>query len=186
MVEQSKVIRLVEYLTRLAQLRTRIIRNVSEFQNVLWIKDIPKQQECFTQAWGPDEDFDKEQLQIVEKIRTASGVLVQGPPGTGKSHTIANLICHLLATGQRTLITAKTPRALQVLGGLLPDEVRPLCINLLGGGLEEKRSSESSVGGILGKDGGWNADRAASEIKNLTHWELTRERKTLLPIPPLA
>ena len=44
MVEPSKVIRLVEYLTRLAQLRTRIIRNVSEFQNVLWIKDIPKQQ----------------------------------------------------------------------------------------------------------------------------------------------
>jgi len=53
-----------------------------------------------------------EQRRIVGKIRVASGVLVQGPPGTGKSHTIANLICHLLATGQRTLITAKTPRAL--------------------------------------------------------------------------
>ena len=58
-----------------------------------------------------------EQRRIVDKIRAASGVLVQGPPGTGKSHTIANLICHLLATGQRTLITAKTPRALQVLMG---------------------------------------------------------------------
>ncbi len=81
-----------------------------------------------------------EQRRIVDKIRTASGVLVQGPPGTGKSHTIANLICHLLATGQRTLITAKTPRALQVLEGLVPDELRPLCINLLGSGLEERRS----------------------------------------------
>ena len=108
-----------------------------------------------------------EQRRIVDKIRAASGVLVQGPPGTGKSHTIANLICHLLATGQRTLITAKTPRALQVLEGLVPDELRPLCINLLGSGLEERRSLESSVGGILRKNEEWNEDRAKSERAEL-------------------
>ena len=100
-----------------------------------------------------------EQRRIVDKIRAASGVLVQGPPGTGKSHTIANLICHLLATGQRTLITAKTPRALQVLERLVPDELCPLCINLLGSGLDERRSLESSVGGILRKNEEWNEDR---------------------------
>ncbi|HSW38344.1 MAG TPA: AAA domain-containing protein [Acidobacteriota bacterium] len=108
-----------------------------------------------------------EQRRIVDKIRAASGVLVQGPPGTGKSHTIANLICHLLATGQRTLITAKTPRALQVLEGLVPDELRPLCINLLGSGLEERRSLESSVGGILRKNEEWNEDRAKYERREL-------------------
>ena len=108
-----------------------------------------------------------EQRRIVDKIRAASGVLVQGPPGTGKSHTIANLICHLLATGQRTLITAKTPRALQVLEGLLPDELRPLCINLLGSGLEERRSLESSVGGILRKNDEWNEERAEQERTEL-------------------
>ena len=97
-----------------------------------------------------------EQRRIVETIRAASGVLVQGPPGTGKSHTIANLICHLLATGQRTLITAKTPRALQVLERLVPEELRPLCVNLLGSGLEERRSLETSVGGILQKNGEWS------------------------------
>lgn len=102
----------------------------------------------------------EEQRRIVGKIRTASGVLVQGPPGTGKSHTIANLICHLLATGQRTLITAKTPRALQVLEGLVPPELRPLCINLLGSGIEERRSLEFSVGGILRTNDEWNEDRA--------------------------
>jgi very-short-patch-repair endonuclease len=118
------------------------------------------------------------QRSIVEKIRVASGVLVQGPPGTGKSHTIANLICHLLATGQRILITAKTPRALQVLmgrvsedgkdeEGLVPEELRPLCINLLGSGPEEKRSLESSVGGILRKNAEWNEDRATGERKGL-------------------
>ena len=108
-----------------------------------------------------------EQRRIVDKIRAASGVLVQGPPGTGKSHTIANLICHLLATGQRTLITAKTPRALQVLEELVPDELRPLCINLLGSGLEERRSLESSVGGILRKNEEWNEDRAKQERTEL-------------------
>ncbi|HNS22310.1 MAG TPA: AAA domain-containing protein [Sedimentisphaerales bacterium] len=109
----------------------------------------------------------EDQRRIVDALRGASGVLVQGPPGTGKSHTIANLVCHLLATGQRTLITAKTPRALQVLEELLPKELRPLCINLLGTGLEEKRSLESSVGGILRKNEKWNERRAAEERKHL-------------------
>ena len=27
---------------------------------MLWIKDIPEQNECFTQAWGPNEDFDSD------------------------------------------------------------------------------------------------------------------------------
>lgn len=108
-----------------------------------------------------------EQRRIVDKFRASSGVLVQGPPGTGKSHTIANLICHLLATGQRTLITAKTPRALQVLEGLVPDELRPLCINLLGSGHEERRSLESSVGGILRENEEWNEDRVKQERTEL-------------------
>jgi len=49
------------------------------------------------------------------------------------------------------LITAKTPRALKVLERLVPEELRPLCINLLGSGPEERRSLESSVDGILRK-----------------------------------
>ena len=109
----------------------------------------------------------EEQRRIVDKIRTATGILVQGPPGTGKSHTIANLICHLLATGQRILVTAKTPRALQVLKELVPEELRPLCINLLGSGLEERQSLESSVGGILRKNEEWNEVRADNERADL-------------------
>ncbi|MCJ7561141.1 AAA domain-containing protein, partial [Candidatus Bathyarchaeota archaeon] len=96
--------------------------------------------------------FNEEQRRIIEKIRSSDGVLVQGPPGTGKSHTIANLICHLLATGKRILITAKTPRALKVLEGHLPEEIRPLCINLLGSGIEERKALESSVNSILQKN----------------------------------
>ncbi|MEW5923119.1 MAG: AAA domain-containing protein [Candidatus Zixiibacteriota bacterium] len=109
----------------------------------------------------------EEQRRIVDKIQSSNGVLVQGPPGTGKSHTIANLICHLLATGQRMLITAKTPRALQVLEGLMPEELRPLCINLLGSGLEEKRSLESSISGILRERENWNEKKAADNLRML-------------------
>jgi very-short-patch-repair endonuclease len=96
--------------------------------------------------------FNEEQRRIIEKIRSSNGVLVQGPPGTGKSHTIANLICHLLATGKRILITAKTPRALKVLEGHVPPEIRPLCINLLGSGIEERKALETSVNSILQKN----------------------------------
>jgi very-short-patch-repair endonuclease len=96
--------------------------------------------------------FNEEQRRIIEKIRSSSGVLVQGPPGTGKSHTIANLICHLLATGKRILITAKTPRALKVLEGHVPPEIRPLCISLLGSGIEERKALETSVNAILQKN----------------------------------
>lgn len=90
-----------------------------------------------------------EQRRIIHTLAKQNGVLVQGPPGTGKSHTIANLICHLLATGKRVLVTAKTSRALQVLHDKLPSEIKPLCINLLGQGTEERESLEKSVTGIL-------------------------------------
>ncbi len=122
-----------------------------------------------------------EQRQIVHKLRRSRGVLVQGPPGTGKSHTIANLICHLLATGQRVLITAKTPRALQVLEGHIPEKLRPLCINLLGAGSDERRSLEASVSGILRKNEEWQASRAEREKADLeAQIKITRSGKSAL------
>lgn len=133
-----------------------------------WGKDHPEEQNVtFDGEIFFPKPSNEEQRRIVDKIWSASGVLVQGPPGTGKSHTIANLICHLLATGHRILVTAKTPRALQVLERLIPHDVRPLCINLLGSGHSERRSLESSVGGILRTYEEWNEDRAKQEQKEL-------------------
>ena len=134
----------------------------------------------------PDEVFfpkplNDEQYRIVEKIRSANGVLVQGPPGTGKSHTIANLICHLLATGQRMLVTAKTPRALEVLEGLLPLKLRPLCINLLGHGARERKALESSVRGILSDGGKWDERDAERRRKDIeADRRILREKKIKL------
>lgn len=93
----------------------------------------------------------EEQRRILGALNHPLGALVQGPPGTGKSHTIANLVCHLLATGNRVLITAQTPRALDVLREKLPSEIRPLAVSLLGAGADEQRSLEDSVQGIAGR-----------------------------------
>jgi hypothetical protein len=41
-------------------------------------------------------------------------VRVEGPPGTGKSLTIANLACHIAATGRSVLITSQKDKALEV------------------------------------------------------------------------
>jgi len=72
------------------------------------------------------------QREIAGRLAGRQGVLVQGPPGTGKSYTIANLICHLLATGKRLLVTSHTARALRVLKKYIPREFAPLCVSLLG------------------------------------------------------
>ena len=154
----------------LAEVRTETDRKNDNVQNNTKI-------EFDGEVFFPKPSND-EQRRIVDEIRSASGVLVQGPPGTGKSHTIANLICHLLATGQRTLITAKTPRALQVLEGLIPEELRHLCINLLGSGPEERRSLESSVQGILNQNGAWKEEQAKRDRARLkTDLKKLREEK---------
>jgi very-short-patch-repair endonuclease len=97
----------------------------------------------------------EEQRQIVYRLQTQPCVLVKGPPGTGKSHTIANLICHLLANGERVLVTAHAPKALAVLRGLLPDDIRDLCVTALGSSRDDQRLLEESVRGILRRKNEW-------------------------------
>ena len=74
----------------------------------------------------------EEQRKIIKKLSYNHQVVVQGPPGTGKTHSIANLICHFLATGQKILVTSQTDRALKVLRDKIPKKVQPLCIEILG------------------------------------------------------
>ena len=61
------------------------------------------------------KEANQEQFRIAQRLNQHGSVLVQGPPGTGKSHTIANLIGHLLAHGQSVLVTSHTTKALRVL-----------------------------------------------------------------------
>ncbi len=103
----------------------------------------------------------EEQRQIVQRLQTDPCVLVKGPPGTGKSHTIINLICHLLARGDRVLVTAHAAKALTVLRNLLPQDVRDLCVTALGSSHEDQRLLEESIRGILRHRNEWPGPEAA-------------------------
>lgn len=72
--------------------------------------------------------YNDDQMEIIRRLEEVNtdGVLVQGPPGTGKTHSIANIICHYLATKRRVLVTAKTPEALTALQEKLPEGIRDL------------------------------------------------------------
>lgn len=98
----------------------------------------------------------RDQREIIARLRRHRGILVQGPPGTGKSHTIANLVCHLLAEGKRVLVTSETPRALRVLKDKIPAALQPLCVSNLGGDADSFRELESCVNGITRRHAGWN------------------------------
>ncbi len=123
----------------------------------------------------------REQRQIVKAITGRRGVLVQGPPGTGKSHTIANLVCHLLATGKRVLITAETGRALKVLKEKLPPDIQPLCVSLLGQGGDAFAELNASVQGITSRFATWSPGAYDSRIAEV-NGELASTRRSLAKI----
>ncbi len=120
----------------------------------------------------------REQRRIVEAIDKQRGVLVQGPPGTGKSHTIANLVCHLLATGKRVLITAETARALQVLKDKLPGEIQPLCVSLLGQGGDAFAELNTAVQGITTRQAAYSPGAYDDRIAEIDS-DLDRDRSDL-------
>lgn len=91
------------------------------------------------------------QEQIALRLEQSGTVLVQGPPGTGKTHTIANLIGHLLAQGKRVLITAQTTKALRVLREKVTPALQPLCVSVLDSDLESRAELVHSVNGIVSK-----------------------------------
>ena len=122
-----------------------------------------------------------EQQRIVQAINRQRGVLVQGPPGTGKSHTIANLVCHLLASGKRVLITAETGRALKVLKEKLPEDMQPLCVSLLGQGGDAFAELNSAVQSITSRFAAWSPGAYDERIAEVDQ-ELDSERRSLAKI----
>lgn len=87
----------------------------------------------------------REQLEIAKQLARRDCVLVQGPPGTGKTHTIANLLGHLLAQGKRVLVTAHTPKALRVLRQKVVEPLQPLCISVLHNDKQSQEELQTSV-----------------------------------------
>ena len=124
--------------------------------------------------------YNEEQITIVRCLERAPGITVQGPPGTGKTHTIANIICHYLATGRRVLVTSRGEPALQVLQSKIPEEVQPLTVALLASDREGMRQFQNSIRAIQHQVSQLNPGETRTAIANLqssidrAHTELTK------------
>ncbi|WP_054971092.1 AAA domain-containing protein [Alicyclobacillus ferrooxydans] len=94
------------------------------------------------------KEANAEQLQIALRLEANGAVLVQGPPGTGKTHTIANLLGHLLAQGKSVLVTSHTAKALRVLRSQVVKPLQPLCVSVLENDSDSRKQMENSVDAI--------------------------------------
>lgn len=141
-----------------------------------------------SQAFSPQEIYfplpaNKEQRQIVNYLGRGKGVRVQGPPGTGKSHTITNLICHLLASGQRVLVTSETERALRSLRSKFigsAERLSDLAVILLGNDATSLKELEKSISAIHTKKEHWSdSDSDGAVTIYESNLKEIRERKRI-------
>ncbi|MCY3801528.1 MAG: AAA domain-containing protein [Chloroflexi bacterium] len=116
-----------------------------------------------------------EQARIVRQLESHGAVMVQGPPGTGKTHTIANLIGHLLAKGKRVLVTSHTAKALERVREVIVEDLQPLAVSAVGRDTTERAQLEHSVREITNR----LASDDASVLKKKAR-RLERRRDRLL------
>jgi very-short-patch-repair endonuclease len=108
-----------------------------------------------------------EQEAVARRLADHRGVTVQGPPGTGKTHTIANLISHLVGHGQRVLVTSQKEQALAVLREKIPDSIRDLSVAVLGSSTSSLAQLDQSVQAIYEQAVGLDRGPARARIKEL-------------------
>ncbi|MEO7719510.1 MAG: DUF3320 domain-containing protein [Capsulimonas sp.] len=118
-----------------------------------------------------------EQIEIASRLERHGCVLVQGPPGTGKTHTIANLIGHLLAQGKSVLVTSQKANALKVVRDQVVEQLQPLCVSVTGSDTESRSQLESSVESIIERLGRSEATQLDAEAE-----QLASRRKSLIQI----
>jgi very-short-patch-repair endonuclease len=117
----------------------------------------------------------QEQLRIARRLEQHGCVLVQGPPGTGKTHTIANLVGHLLSQGKSVLITSHTDKALRVVRQQVVEQLQPLCVSVLASENDSREQLKQSVTSILDRLSQDDADKLDVRVG-----ELAQRRTTLL------
>ena len=76
MSQNEKIVRLIQYLLRMATLRSKLIRDIGNYEKSLWISSVPNEQGCFTQAWGSDEEHESDEWIVVKNPPQVSGLLL--------------------------------------------------------------------------------------------------------------
>lgn len=131
----------------------------------------------------------EEQKEIARRLAQHFGVAVQGPPGTGKSHTIVNLLAHLLAHGKRVLVTSQTDRALRVLGEMIRQrlpELAPLCVPQMASTAHATAELQEALAAIYEKLAAFEETAAESALQKAEvelqacREELARRREELV------
>lgn len=89
------------------------------------------------------------QIKALESADSRNATIVQGPPGTGKTRTIAVMIAHFLAKGQRVLVAAQTPQALREVRSKLPDEIKNLAVANLGSSKSDNDDLQKAVNSLV-------------------------------------
>ena len=89
------------------------------------------------------------QLKALESADMRNATIVQGPPGTGKTRTIAVMISHFLAKGQRVLVAAQTPQALREVRSQLPDEIKDLAVASLGSTKSDNDDLQRAINALV-------------------------------------
>src|SRR3989454_5266461 len=122
-----------------------------------------------------------EQIRIAVRLEREGCVLVQGPPGTGKTHTIANLIGHLLAQGQSVLVTSHASKALRVVKDHVAPSLRSLCVSVLQGDDDSGKELEESITGIISYLAKTSTAKLDGEIRQIgsERSELVKESERL-------
>ena len=127
--------------------------------------------------------FNDEQVEIIRRLENSDGLVVQGPPGTGKTHTIANIVSHMLATGRKVLVVSHGETALRVIQDQLPPGVRDLAISVTTSEREGMKQVEKAIGLMLGIVNAVDTNRA-KQIQLIADLEarivVNRKRSTLI------
>jgi superfamily I DNA and/or RNA helicase len=104
-------------------------------------------------------EHNDEQKEIARKLAEGFGVVVEGPTGTGKTHSIINLICHLLAHNKRILVTSERAKPLRILLDRIPKEIRPLCASVIQGDTDCIKDLDTSIDKVT--------ERLDTDLENL-------------------
>lgn len=171
--------RLAEAIPQMPKLPEALVRIVGadiEASSPNSYGDIPPQIPTDGKEFPEKKDVDylltkptnREQERVIQKLEATGAVLVQGPPGTGKSHTIANIVGHLLASGKKVIVSSHTSKALRVVREKVVEELKPLCVSVLDNDQESKAQLADSINKIVNYHSRTDVPTLEREISQLS------------------